>query len=402
MQVQKEQIKFIKDKEQLGIVYDWNKIFKYYRALKCPDDCYEPTHVPMNAIDYMVGISKRSKGKTTGWLLIGLIMYLMYGTVTQYVRESVREIKPSVVSDIFKVIKTYNNGQYIRELTGGKYNSIYYHWKKCYLCYMEDGKRVETDPEHFFYFLSYDEHEEYKSGYNEPRGDLIILDEFITSHNRINASVEFMDLFRTIQRKRLCCKIVMLANTTDVNNIWFRDLCISKEAKTIKEGEHKKIVVNDTVFYFEYITTKLTNNDISIVKKFFGFAINNPKFAHLIDTGNAWSYVNVPHINYDKDDKYLDRTYRLIFNDEMIHLELVRKSNGMLVIYAHPTKDMYEDSKVLTLEEIKAPNEKWGFGYGKYCRLLWKLYQRNLWYYSDNETGAIVSNYVKHCRQMAL
>ena len=61
MQVQKEQIKFIKDKEQLGIVYDWNKIFKYYRALKCPDDCYEPTHVPMNAIDYMVGISKRSR-----------------------------------------------------------------------------------------------------------------------------------------------------------------------------------------------------------------------------------------------------------------------------------------------------------------------------------------------------
>ena len=86
----------------------------------------------------------------------------------------------------------------------------------------------------------------------------------------------------------------------------------------------------------------------------------------------------------------------------MIHLELVRKSNGMLVIYAHPTKDIYDDSKVLTLEEIKAPNEKWGFGYGKYCRLLWKLYQRNLWYYSDNETGAIVSNYVKHCRQMAL
>ena len=400
--VTKENIKFINDKETLGIVYDWNKIYSYYRKLKCPDDCYEPTHVPINNIDYMVGISKRSKGKTTAWLLIGMIMYLMYGSVIQYIRARANEIKPSIIEDIFKVIKNYDHGRYIREMTGGKYNSIYYRWKKCYLCYIdEEGKRVETDTENFLTFLSYDLHEDYKSGYNAPRGDLIILDEFISSHNRIDSCVNFMDLFRTIQRKRLCCKIIMLANTTDVNNIWFKDLMLSKEAKTVKEGEHKKIVVNDTVFYLEYITTKLTNNDINIVKRFFGFALNNPKFAHLIDTGNAWSFAHVPHINYNDKDVYLDRSYRLIFNDEMLQIELVKKDNGMLVVYCHPSTTTYDDTRYLTLEDITEPSQKWGFGYGKFCQLIWKLYQRNLWYYSDNETGAAVASYVKNCRQMS-
>lgn len=259
----------------------------------------------------------------------------------------------------------------------------------------------EQDTEPFICFLSIDDHELYKSGYNAPRGDLIILDEFIEQHYNLTDFVDFWDLFRTIQRDRLSCKVVMLANTTDPNNMWFRELMISREMKALGMGQHKIIDVNGTQIYIEYIASKLKQSKITLLTKYFGFAKDNPRMAHLVDNNNAWSFTPVPHIRYEDDDRYIDRTHRIRTGDECIQLELVYKpSIGQLVVYAHPCTLHYDDSVFLTLDEVKAPNEMWGFGYTKYVKLLWDLYAKNLFYYSDNETGAVVANYVKNCRQL--
>ena len=58
---------------QLGIKYDWDLIFKAYKALKCPDDVYNPVPAIRNMIDnntkWYIGMSKRRIGKTTNFLL---------------------------------------------------------------------------------------------------------------------------------------------------------------------------------------------------------------------------------------------------------------------------------------------------------------------------------------------
>lgn len=400
--INKAPIKFIDNKEKLGIKYDWPSIMSDFKKLKTPKDCFNPITAPIESASIFVYVSKRSKGKTTNWLLIGLIMYLKYGTTTEYVRTSKDMIKPSIVEEIFNVIKTYNNGQYIKQMTGGKYNSIFYKWKKCYLCHIdEEGKRDLEDPNPFFYFLSIDSFHIIKSGFNTPKGDLIILDEFIEEYNTISDFPKFWDLFRTVQRDRLSPKVILLANTTDPNNLWFRELCISKEVKEVQPGEHRILDVNGTKIYFEYLFFQITRNVLQMVTQYFGFAKGNPRMAHLVDTEAAWTFKPVPHIVEDEDDIYLNRQLRIRANDvEMLQVDLVRKNDGRIVVYCHPCTSTYDDSIFLTLADIRENNELWGLGYGKYCKLIWQLYERNLWYFSDNETGALIESYVKNYYQL--
>lgn len=395
-------IKYIQNKERLGIQYDWPAIMNEFKKLKIPKDCFNPTTAPIDTASIFVYVSKRSKGKTTNWLLLGMIMYLMYGTTTQYVRTSEEMVKPSIVEEIFNVIKNYNNGQYIKQMTGGLYNSIYYRWKKCYLCHIdEEGRRDLTDNNPFFYFLSIDKFHVIKSGFNVPKGDLIILDEFIEESNSLSDFPKFWDLFRTCQRDRLSPKVVLLANTTDPNNIWFRDLCISRGVKEVQPGERRLFDVNGTKIHFEYLFFQITKNVLQMITQYFGFAKGNPRMAHLVDTEAAWTFKPVPHITSEEGDAYLNRQLRIRANDvEVIQIELVKKPDSRIVVYAHPCTQDYDDSIFLTLADIKARNELWGLGYGKYCELIWKLYERNLWYFSDNETGALIESYVKNYYQL--
>ena len=403
--VKKEIIKWIKDRESLGPVYDWQKIKINFSKLKIPRGVFNPLTAPIDKASILCYVSKRSKGKTTNWLLFGLVMYLMYGTNICYVRTDKAMIKPSIVNEIFNTIKTYNNGKYIRDMTGGRYNNIYYHWGKCYLCHIdeESGKRDDTDSKPFFYFLSIDQHIDYKSGLNIPLGDLIILDEFIEKHSYMDDFPSFWDLFKTIQRDRQSPKIIMLANTTDPNNMWFKELLISKEAKSIKPGEHKLVNVNGTPIYLEYIDITLTSTIKETVSLFFGFAKGNPRMAHLVETEAAWTFNPVPHIVMEEDDKYLDRTLRIQANElESIQIDLVAKKDGRIVVYAHPCTQHYDDSIFLTLADVNKANEIWGLGlYNNYCKYIWELYRRNLWYFSDNETGALIDNYVRNARQLS-
>ena len=88
------------------------------------------------------------------------------------------------------------DGRYIKDMTGGVYNSIYTHWKKSYFCYIdENGERTKTAEKPFLQFLSLDRNRDYKSTYNAPTGDLILFDEFISDHYPPNEFVKFMDLW---------------------------------------------------------------------------------------------------------------------------------------------------------------------------------------------------------------
>ena len=80
-------IRYIQNKERLGIQYDWPAIMNEFKKLKTPKDCFNPTTAPIDTASIFVYVSKRSKGKTTNWLLLGMIMYLMYHKRFQYLME---------------------------------------------------------------------------------------------------------------------------------------------------------------------------------------------------------------------------------------------------------------------------------------------------------------------------
>lgn len=390
-----QEIKYYDNDEKHGMIIDWNAVFREFRKLKVPKDVYDPTTVPITSAKYIQLLSERSTGKTTNWLLIGMILYQMYGTITQYIRQTEDMIKPSIAGEIFKVILEYGDGKYIKAITDSKYNSIYIHWKKAYFCNKdENGKIIEQDQNNFLQFLSIDNNFDYKSTYNTPKGDFILYDEFIGKFYRPNEYVDFLDLLSTIIRKRKTPVVVMLANSINYNSMYFREFEISKEVKQIKTGQSKIITTEKgTTIYFEIIGLKLTAIKTEINRLFFGF--NNPKLASITGGEQTWAFEPVPHIVNDEKDVYITRTLRLDCDDVMLQLDVVRTEDRGLIVNIHECTKQYEDSIILTNGEIRQRNQLFGLGRGKLCKKIWELYKQNKFYYDSNETGSLVENYVK-------
>ena len=79
-------MKYIDDNKELGILYDWKKIYRLYKKLGCPDNVYNPTTLPINQAKYFMLLSERKTGKTTNLLLLGMCANQEYGTVIHYIR----------------------------------------------------------------------------------------------------------------------------------------------------------------------------------------------------------------------------------------------------------------------------------------------------------------------------
>ena len=58
-----------------------------------------------------------------------------------------------------------------------------------------------------------------------------------------------------------------------------------------------------------------------------------------------------------------------------------------------------QDALLLSLNEITDVQMIYGFGeHLPVCRRFWQLYKQYKVYYADNETGSLVTEYVKQCR----
>ena len=182
-------IKYIDNNQQKGILIDWNFIFKEFKKLKCPPDVYDPTTFPINVVNWGVILSDRSKGKTTNWLIIGLLLYKHYGIQTGYIRQTDAMTKSTKTRELFNVVEEFG---YIKKIFGKQWNSIYLWQKHFYLCNRdENGKVLDKSEDDFCMVLSVDKSYDVKSTLSKPRMDLLLFDEFISNKY---APDEFVDL----------------------------------------------------------------------------------------------------------------------------------------------------------------------------------------------------------------
>lgn len=394
-------IKYIEDKEELGILYDWGLIFKEYKKLKIPKGYYNPCYTPIEKVKYIIELSERSTGKTTNWLIIGMFMNALYGTIIQYIRQNEDMVSPSHAVELVKVLTSYNNGYYIRYITNGEYNSIYYHWKRFYYCHIdEDGRRDKTATEPFIQVLTIDRNLDYKSTYNAPKGDLIIYDEFIGKYYPNNEAVDFLDLHKTIRRDRLSPITVMLANTISVTSPYFREFEVSKEVRKLKKGESTIVTTEKgTRLYIEILGLKQNRVKDLGNRLFYGF--NNPKLASITGEG-VFAFEAVPHIRKDDTDKLITRhIYIESASYDLFNIEIVNTEKYGLCVHCHPATKTYEDSIILTANEVLDRRYRYGLGFGNLCKLIYKLYIRNLWFYDSNETGSIINDFILNAKKGA-
>lgn len=392
----KPKIKYINGDVNHGIAYDWNKIRKEYAKLKCPDLYYNPCTAPLEEYKYFVEYSMRSVGKTTGWLLLGMVMHEMYGTVIQYLRQTEDQIAPKTTKDLFNAILA--NG-YVQKITKNKYNSIYYNARRWYYCNVDEaGKVVEVAPEHFMNGLVVTRSYDYKSGYNAPAGDLIIYDEFVTPYYYPNEFVYYCDLVKTIIRDRLSPICVMLSNNIDKEASYYSEMEIYDEIQHLQPKEHTgKTTSQGTRIYIEYIYAP--EEKIKHLKdqnsNYFGF--KNKQLGSI--TGEDWSIKPRQHIppfaRPDTPDiEYIMRNIFVYHHERYLRLDIVLHEKLGLCCYVHRATKTRENSVILTLENRFDNRYHYGLGPRKLERMLQKLRQENRFYYESNDVATFLDAYI--------
>lgn len=394
------EIKYYNNDRELGIEYDWRAIKKLYDGLDIPP---EYDLIPWKAISndkYIIELSERSIGKTTCWLLLGCCMNALYKTTIQYVRATENMLSPSHAEKLVEVLRSYNDGQYIKKLTDGKWSSIAYHWKQFYYCNTDETGRVtERSEEPLIQCLSIDRHEDYKSSYNTylSRGDYVLFDEFIGTYYRPQEAIHFFDLLKTLFRNRVTGIVVLLANTINLNSQYFEEFEISRPVKQLHKGDRKEIVTErGTKIYIEVLDVKRTENKRSLMNELF-FGFKNPQL-NAITGGDVWAFDSVPHIppREEQDGRaLLIYNLYLINGLELLKIELVTDDRLGAHLEIHRATKTYDDSIILTLGELHDKRHLYGFGSGRLYKILVKYINERKVLYSSNEVGSIFKDYLQ-------
>lgn len=368
-------------------------ITKEYKKLGIPPE-YDITEImPLGneALKWYVMTSERSVGKTSNILLIGMVMYKLYGTVMQLIRHHID--KASYYETLFNTIIAYNKGQYIKRLTDGEYDTIKYHWKNFYYARTDERGKIEKASEPFCVSLAADECYSLCSFYEAPRGDWIVLDECFNETNRPEEFVHFIHLHKTIVRERMSDKIILLGNNLDVNNIWYRQLMIQHEVRKMKKGQSRVAYTSEGMpIYVHFMENRAPEKRRRFNKSHYGFP--HPELNAITGNGN-WNVRMYPQTCKLKDREQLARGIYFSYHDDL-YLEgaFIRCTAGIF-IEIHPARmSSARDGDILfKLNYPNEPNERF-FGYDKLSKKIITMITEKRIVFADNETGDLFQKFI--------
>lgn len=389
-------MKYIENDINNGIEYDWKILRKDFKSLKIPKDVYDTSKNPFETSYIFVDVSERSVGKTTNWLLLGMLMYVRYGTIIQYVRQNELMITPKNLKDLMETVKKFH---YIEKITKGKYNDCIYKARRWTFVHVNDDGEIDLqDTSHFMMCLSIDKSEIYKSSYNAPTGDLIIFDEFTSKHYSPDEFVYFLDVVKTIQREKQSVKIVMLSNTLDVHNQYFHELEIFGTISKMNVGDKRDVITDGgTSIHINFIEPNLQLKEKKSISNMLYYGFKNPKLNAITGLNGTWALKNCQRIPKNKTYKSVDRHIYISHNNLLLNLEIVNIEDIGVAMYVHYATFTYDDSIILTLDFIYDDIHKYKLGGKKLQKMILNMLEKNKIYYASNDVNSLFENYLKLC-----
>ena len=388
-----KKIKYINNDPNLGIDYDWELIAKAYKSLGIPPE-YDITEIlPLgnDALKWYIITSERSVGKTTNILLIGMVMYALYGTVSQLIRHHID--KASYYETLFNTIVAYNKGQYIKKLTDGKYDSVKYHWKAFYYAKTAENGKIIRAEEPFCVSLAADECYSLCSFYEAPRGDWIILDECFNETNKADEFVHFVHLHKTIVRDRMSDKIILLGNNLDINNIWYRQLMINNEVRKMKKGQSRIAKTSEGMPIFVLFMENRTPEKRRIFNKsHYGFP--HPELNAITGNG-SWNVKMYPQACQLKDRVTLIRGIFFSYHDDLyLEGEFIDAKSGIYFLVHPALESTARDGDVLYTLTFPREDNQLLFGHDKLSKKILSMISSKRIVFADNETGDLFQKYI--------
>ena len=368
------------------------KTEKLFKSLKIPSNVFNPLQENPKPGDWNIILSIRGLGKTTSMLLLGMCDNWENGTEIQYIRQYDDMLTPSRLSDLFDVVLQFH---YIEKITGGRWNNIRYYRRRWYYSNTdENGVETERAELPFMTCLGINKEHDLRSSYNAPKGDFIIIDEFLRADKQYmrDEFVMLCNLLSTIIRNRTTANIYLLANLVDITCPYFSELGIQDIIKKMNFGDFKQLTSGDTVMNIVMLKSRDEKHSGKNNKYFAPW--NNNKITGITGAKGTWALKMYPHAPHDN---FLIRDRAQIeCKDGYIMREIREYSNGLYLMF-YPISEPDSHRVTYTTDDSKPFNtfRRYGLGYSETDKICMDLINLKRWYFSDNTTGERVEVFLK-------
>ena len=355
---------------------------------------YSLKNILSKKAQYNIIFGERSNGKTYSVLKYGLEQYTKDGKQMAIIRRWQDDFKGKRGASMFDSLAANYEIEY---MTKGKWTNVYYFGGRWFLCnYKDDGTR-EIDETPFAYAFSITSMEHDKST-SYPNVTTILFDEFLTRTAYLpDEFVLFMNVLSTIIRDRTNVKIFMLGNTVNKYCPYFSEMGL-KHIKNMEPG---------TIDLYQY-----GNSGLSVAVEYTApnkngkgsdlyFAFDNPKLTMI--TGGAWEIDIYPHCPCKYKPKDVLFKFYIEFDSELLECEIVNADNNLFIFIHKKTTPLKEPEKdlIYSTEYSPLPNRKRKITVptSNMENKIYNLFKTDKVFYSDNETGEIVRNYIIWCKK---
>lgn len=340
---------------------------------------------------YNVIFGERSNGKTYSVLKYAVKKFHESGEQLAIVRRWQDDFTGKRGATMFDAL--VSNGE-IARITGGAWTGVYYYGARWYLSKIEDEKRVTSEtPIAYGFSITSMEHDK-STAY--PDITTILFDEFLTRSAYLpDEFVLFMNVLSTIIRHRTNVKIFMLGNTVNRYCPYFSEMGLT-HIKEMKPGDidvyrygNSKLTVA-----VEYTAPNSRGKESDLY-----FAFDNPKLSMI--TGGAWEIAIYPHCPVKYTPAEILFTYFIEFSGDTLQCEIVLHDDLYFTFVHRKTTPLKEPETDLIYSPEFSPRPNWRRKITKPTsdieRKIADFYLKDKVFYSDNEVGEIVRNYLIWC-----
>lgn len=353
---------------------------------------YTLTRILRADATYNIVIGQRSNGKTYAVLRYMLDQHVKTGSECAVIRRHREDFQSRRGDNLFSAL--VSNGE-VRKITKGEWNTVVYRRRAWFLAKdTEDGLQIAQFP--FCYSFALTEMESDK-GNSYPKIDNVLFDEFLSRRGYLPEEfVLFMNTVSTITRRRKGVRFFLLGNTVNKYCPYFKEMGLTRvpsmqpgDMAVYRFGESDLKVAVEMA---DKVTTKESD---------YYFAFDNPRLKMI--TGGSWEVDVYPHLPYRYRPADVVYQFFVLWEDSILHCELITGPEG-LFIFVHPKttpiKDESEDlvyspepsHRFNRLESIYKPTNR-------LTQEIARLFKLGKVFYSDNETGEVMRNYLMWCRK---
>lgn len=377
---------------------------------------------PLALFYYYLIIGERSNGKSFAVLEFCLKEYIEKGYALGYIRRWDSDYDHGNTKKIWQgFIDNPYRGNVIKEISKGKWNSIFYNLGCWYLqkiaedvIYDKEGKVlhnvgevIERDQNPFAYRFSLNLQEHVKSsGY--PDIHYIVFDEFITRGYYLNGGDEFTiftSLVSTIVRIENYVRIFMIGNTLSTACPYFREMGLRHIKDMPEEGRIDIYEYGDSGLKVAVERTpNATKRKGGKKKSDVYFSFDNPSLKMKMITSGAWEIDIYPHLPQGYRIKKEDvlYTFYIEYEDEIIQGDITSKEQSLIAYMHKKTTPIKDDNRNLVYSPVQNCNywyrRRINIPANKLDRLIWGLFTTEKVFYQDNELGESVAHYIDWAR----